>query len=384
MTECYIEDGQTVEKGETLYVIEHEDLDLELSMYETQNTENEQRIEMLDGYLKWLSGESLDLETYADNPFYTEYLARSRLVELNIDSAMQEYDNEQNSYQVKLQTGENVVSYYEEEISKLNQLRDAVKTRSNPFSSEDSYYYAKINDYLTQYQNTVAQYQLSISNLQSELETTFNKIAEAQAAIQEADALLAQTKGGEAEAGANQAVIQEAQAKKDAANSQITTQEAIAQEKQQEIDATLVCAPISGVINLSMDLVENDYLAAGATVMTIIPQDGNGYQVEAYVDNEDIAKIHSGMPVKYEIAAFPSSEYGVMTGEVEFVSADLKAENDTGSAYYMIETTIDDTDMLNQSGEEILLRSGMLCEVKIIVEQKSVLRYFFEKIKLLD
>ena len=254
VTECYIEDGQTVEKGETLYVIEHEDLDLELSMYETQNTENEQRIEMLDGYLKWLSGESLDLETYADNPFYTEYLARSRLVELNIDSAMQEYDNEQNSYQVKLQTGENVVSYYEEEISKLNQLRDAVKMRSNPFSSEDSYYYAKINDYLTQYQNTVAQYQLSISNLQSELETTFNKIAEAQAAIQEADALLAQTNGGEAEAGANQVVIQEAQAKKDVANSQITTQEAIAQEKQQEI-ATLETQLLTALSNLESETI---------------------------------------------------------------------------------------------------------------------------------
>lgn len=88
--------------------------------------------------------------------------------------------------------------------------------------------------------------------------------------------------------------------------------------------------------------------------------------------------------IDHEIAAYPSGEYGTMEGVVQFVSADLKAQSETGSAYYEVETTIDDTVLMNEEGEEVQLKTGMLCEVKIIVEQKSALRYMLEKINLMD
>lgn len=155
-------------------------------------------------------------------------------------------------------------------------------------------------------------------------------------------------------------------------------------EIERNVGNAVVCAPISGVINFTEEPVIGNYLPVGSPVLTIIPENGNGYQVESYIENQDIAKIHEDMPVKYEIAAYPSSEYGILAGEVEFVSADLKASNDTGSAYYIVETTINDTDLYNESGEKMRLKVGMLCEVKIIVEQKSVLQYVLEKIKLID
>ena len=62
----------------------------------------------------------------------------------------------------------------------------------------------------------------------------------------------------------------------------------------------------------------------------------------------------------------------------------MKVKDETGSAYYLVKTAIDDSGFYNQKGERMNLKMGMHCETKIIVEQKSVLRYLLEKINLAD
>lgn len=144
-------------------------------------------------------------------------------------------------------------------------------------------------------------------------------------------------------------------------------------------DAT-VKASRGGVVNLAVDLVEGNYVAAGTEVLSIIPDADSGeFIVRSYIENKDIAKIHEGMKVTYEIAAYPTREYGTLEGEVTFVSADLKVNN-SGSAYYVVETSVDTTELCNSMGEELLLKIGMLCETKIVVEDKSVLTFLMEKV----
>lgn len=486
VTKCYIADGQDVAKGDLLYEVEQDELRLELATYENQKKENEERLEMMDGYLKWLNDNNTNLDAYADNSFYKEYSARIKLVLLNSDSVRQEYESQQSTYDAKLQANDTLISYYQNEIEKLNQLSGVIKSRVNTFSDGEAYYCAKANDYLTQFHNTEILYDESISALQNALDEAFSKISETQAAADEADRQIAEANTAiNAEpdnlelAAAKQREIEAAQARKSEAQMLASAQETLAREKkeaiataqskrqsalstletntiaemehsiltcqqnlitargsQAEVESaqentlktgttgmienaaqteiksvtseissceakceelkaaiagieknireTSVAAPVSGTVNLTEDLVKGNYLTAGTAVMTIIPQKGDGYLVKSYIDNRDIAKIGEDMAVKYEIAAYPSSEYGVLTGNVAFVSADLKASDEIGSAYYMVETTIDDTSIYNAGGEQARLKVGMLCETKIIVDRKSVLRYILEKIRLID
>ena len=149
---------------------------------------------------------------------------------------------------------------------------------------------------------------------------------------------------------------------------------------KQSIEEATVKATMSGSVNLATELVAGDYIAAGAQVLTIIPGSKEGeFIVRSYVENKDIAKIHEGMEVTYEIAAYPAREYGTMRGIVTFVSADLKVNNN-GSAYYMVETSIDASGLINKLGEEAALKVGMLCETKIVVEEKRVLEVLVEKL----
>lgn len=152
------------------------------------------------------------------------------------------------------------------------------------------------------------------------------------------------------------------------------------QSLNQSIENTTVRANIGGTVNFAVDLVEGDFLGAGTQVLSIIPESETGaFIVKCYVENKDIAKIHEGMEVTYEIAAYPSREYGTKRGDVRFVSADLKVNNG-GSAYYMVETSVDAGQLCNQKGEEGSLKVGMLCETKIVIEKKSVLEILVEKL----
>lgn len=633
ITKCNIADGQKVEKGDILYEVEAKDLDLQLENYQEQQVENNNRIEMLEGYMTWLSDNSVDMSSYFSNPYYEEYAARQKIIMLQKELTQSNFDSQKSAYDAKLASGSSMLQYYEDEINKLNQLSIGIRTRVNSFEATDSYYYAKLNNYITQYNNTVAQYDATLATLQRELddakkaledakkdinsaEDTIRKaeqeINAAKDRIAKAQQLSAKTvtvsmpialAGGRdisvkclteqeseqqtvqveeevadlqvaeepqvielqelketeessqeqvvsvTEIQSEQAVSEElskvpeemietesatasmeqetsvetyqeqeekqevvessteteteesiqvvdtsadealieslkaeiaaAETKKATAEAKKETQENVIQTKQDTIttttlqkktalsnletetiagieasilsyqqnmlsahgtqvetqsaqnnmleqgttnstenaiqteiqtvsvelsnlkdkqkelegkiaelqngvENTVVKAPMSGVINLNQELVEGNYLASGTQVMTVIPDEEDGFLVKSYIDNQDIAKIQNHMDVKYEVAAYPSSEYGTMTGEVEFVSADLKANSEDGSAYYVVETSIDNTNLYNETGDKLDLKVGMYCETKIIVEQKSVLKILLQKINLLD
>ena len=146
------------------------------------------------------------------------------------------------------------------------------------------------------------------------------------------------------------------------------------------VEEATIKASIDGRVNFIHEPVEGNYLTAGTQVLSIIPDlNSGGFVVKSYVQNKDIAKVHEGMAVTYEIAAYPAREYGTMGGEVTFVSADLKV-NDSGSAYYEVESQVDAQMLRNSLGEEGALKVGMLCETKIIVEEKRVLSVLIEKL----
>ena len=104
---------------------------------------------------------------------------------------------------------------------------------------------------------------------------------------------------------------------------------------------------------IASELVAGDYLSAGT-------------------------QIHEGMEVTYEIGAYPSREYGTMTEKVTLILSDIKV-NDSGNAYYLVETSVATEKLRNRNGEEAVLKVGMLCETKVVIESKSVLSILLEK-----
>ncbi|WP_242856112.1 HlyD family efflux transporter periplasmic adaptor subunit [Ruminiclostridium josui] len=124
-------------------------------------------------------------------------------------------------------------------------------------------------------------------------------------------------------------------------------------------------------------------MAAGTEILTIIPNTNSAFKMQITVSNKDIGEINIGDTVKYNFAALPYREYGQAAGKITSISKDaVNIEN--GQSYYNVEATVPGTKMIGSSGRQGEIKAGMICEANVITKQKSFLRYFLEKINLLD
>ena len=422
-----IADGQKVTSGEVLYIVSHEEQTLQLSTVKQQLTDWEEKEEMLKAYQAWLeTGEEFPAEL-AGNLYYDEMAARKKVTELGQENILQSYSAGMSAYNVKMNSNEELISYYEDAVSKLKQVIRDIRARKNNFPKEETLYSNMVENYLVKYQQIVNTYDNRLSELHAQNQnvtvsggdgesTTENsirqtenqKITELNLYEKETISAIENTIWGyEQNIMAYKGVLQEYEDSRNALKKEGTEdkkQNLVAQELyniskeleeckvsqmqlttqirnlEQEIADATVRANTDGRVHFLSDLVEGDYLAAGIQTLTIIPDTGDSsFVVKSYVENKDIAKLQKGMKVNYEIAAYPSKDYGRMDGEVTFVSADLKVNNN-GSAYYVVETSVTHREYCNQKGEEAVLKVGMLCETKIVVEEKSVLEVLIEKL----
>jgi HlyD family secretion protein len=147
-----------------------------------------------------------------------------------------------------------------------------------------------------------------------------------------------------------------------------------------QIDSAIVKASRSGSVNSYIELVEGDTLQGGVEVLSIIPENDSDYKVNIYVGNEDIGKLKNDMKVKFNVYAFPNSEYGYLTGTITSISNDLKVDQSSGSAYYLVEAILDKNKLYNSKGQKANLKAGMACQAQMITENKRILIYLLEKI----
>ena len=149
-------------------------------------------------------------------------------------------------------------------------------------------------------------------------------------------------------------------------------------------DNCTVRASVSGYFYTTQDLNTGTYVQEGTALGTIYPEKESKYYAEIYVENSDIAKVKEGKEVKFEIAAYPSGEYGYFTGIVENIAKDISIDQSTGYAYYLVKVRCNHMTVKNEDGEEASLINGMACQANIVVDEQNVLTYLLEKIDLLD
>ena len=156
--------------------------------------------------------------------------------------------------------------------------------------------------------------------------------------------------------------------------------------KKVELDITnsMVRANIDGTVDVLYEMLPGDFIASGQEVLKIIPDNDTAYKMQIFVSNQDIGELNVGDTVKYNFAALPSREYGEMRGSIVNISKDALLNEATGQSFYVVEATIPGTKLIGSNGKQGEIKNGMLCEASIITKQKSFLRYFLEKIDLLD
>jgi len=123
-----------------------------------------------------------------------------------------------------------------------------------------------------------------------------------------------------------------------------------------------------------------DTLDEGCHIGDIYPSEQKASQVELFIFTSDIGKIREGMEVKFEIDAFPSREYGVLTGHIRKISKEATFLQEQGISYFSAWVDLDSSELINRNGERADLINGLMCKAIIVTGKKSVLEYVFDSI----
>lgn len=163
---------------------------------------------------------------------------------------------------------------------------------------------------------------------------------------------------------------------------QILTYESKTEEYEQQLKSfdiqngnCIIVANTAGYFHRENDLKVGAFIQEGTALGRIYPEEEGRYYAEIYVENTDIGKLREGQTVNFEIAAYPSDEYGYFTGKVVNIAKDISVNSGTGSAYYIVKAACDSTSVTNKQGEEGRLMNGMACQARIVVDDQSVLKY---------
>ena len=129
-------------------------------------------------------------------------------------------------------------------------------------------------------------------------------------------------------------------------------------------------APSAGVVT-DLAVAPGQLAAPGQQLLRIVPLD-SGLEARLWIANQDISKVAKGMKVQVKLDALPEREYGVATGVVESISADVTSSGVAGPAVYEVGVRLD-SQSLAKGGVEHPFRLGMTLTGVVVTRHESLL-----------
>ena len=151
--------------------------------------------------------------------------------------------------------------------------------------------------------------------------------------------------------------------------------------QQKNLEFSTVRAPISGSISNQNVTNIGQLVSSGDLLSEIVPKD-DFLKIEAFINPKDIAYVRQGQKAKIAFSAYDLAIYGQFEGIVTKVAANTTS-NQEGETYYpaIIELNYDD---IKNSDREVILQSGMISDVSIIGEERTVISYVLNPITKLS
>lgn len=143
------------------------------------------------------------------------------------------------------------------------------------------------------------------------------------------------------------------------------------------LQRSVIKSPVAGIVNRITYQSKDAFIRSGDVLMEIVPSDDQ-LIVEAKIDPKDIAKILVNDDVMVSLTAYDASKYGRLAGKVANISADAIQNNESGEQYYALDVELNENSKLDKSETEISLMPGMVATVEILSGKRTILDYFWQ------
>lgn len=155
--------------------------------------------------------------------------------------------------------------------------------------------------------------------------------------------------------------------------------QAAADAARDQLDRTVIRAPIAGEI---MDLhvhTPGGVVGPGDALMDLVPRD-EPLVIEARVSPKDIDVVHPGLLADVHLLAYRTRNLPRVRGEVRRVSGDRLTDPKSGEPYYAAQIHVDLT-ALREQLPEVRLTAGMPAEALILTGERTLLDYLTDPIR---
>ncbi len=152
-------------------------------------------------------------------------------------------------------------------------------------------------------------------------------------------------------------------------------------QRKEQLDVTELKAPMDGIVRNVRITTLGGVAKPGDEIMQIVPADDE-LIVEVKVRPADIAFVKPGLPATIKLDAYDYSIYGVLHGEVSYISADTLTETIQGveQPFYRVQVKTSGLGLSSRKKEPIVIQPGMTATVEVKTGQKSVLEYLTKPI----
>jgi adhesin transport system membrane fusion protein len=140
----------------------------------------------------------------------------------------------------------------------------------------------------------------------------------------------------------------------------------------------VVRTPLDGRVNRVLVTTVGGTVGPGSPLVEIVPS-GDTLLVEAMITPADIAWVRMGQRAKVNISAYDSSVYGGLEGKVVAISPDATLDERTGQSFYTVRVGTDDK-LLDKAGRPLEIGPGMVADVALLGDKRSVMSYILSPI----
>lgn len=155
-------------------------------------------------------------------------------------------------------------------------------------------------------------------------------------------------------------------------------------QKRQQLANSVVNSPASGIVKNVKFTTLGGVLRAGDELLQVVPVDDQ-LIVEAKVLPRDIALIRPGLKATIKFDAYDYTIFGIVDGEVTYVSADSMRDESQRSdspaaTYYRVHVRTTTPGPVTRTGRKIEVLPGMTAQVDIRTGQRTLLKYLLKPI----
>lgn len=175
--------------------------------------------------------------------------------------------------------------------------------------------------------------------------------------------------------------FQDAQQEMTKAEEDLSAQKQILAERSFTVGKLEIRSPVDGIVKKIHLTTSGAKVRPGDVVMELLPTDSR-LVVEGKLRPADIGFVRQGMPVTVKLDAFDYSIFGVLKGEVSYISPDAISESSAQgeNVYYRVQIKLDEAVNLRRHGKSIKVQPGMTAGIDILTGRKTVLSYLTKPI----